>query len=384
MKKKKFLGVICAIFSLLLVGCEYVAYVAVDVLETDPVAVENNSRIMLRSAQGYNSSVGTVYVQQGVGTGLKVQSKTSLSVKSAKWVIGMSEMNGVEIFYKFETLGEITLSVVVTFADNTTETRSFIVVSVLDISKADPIQYFATDNGNNTWTVLILVSAERLKMATDTAMFYNGLVSNWVLRAIPSAGRNYNITTDGKPQVVTGVGKYIGTKIVLGVAGLYNIAFIHSVDNWADLSGSSYIRKENQGLAWFYFERGTISPRGDGYIGGSLPGSTSVVGDSYFRHEEKDTSFTLYFKLDEVFTANAFVVKERAGGTYSAPILMTAVSGFPEWGKIDVPASELIGIVAGFRYGPNKATPTIFSKNMEYSICWDEYFKNLRLLVLKI
>lgn len=382
MKKKFFLGVICAIFSLLLAGCDYVD---VDVPETNPVAVENNSKIMLRSAQGYNSSVGTVYVQQGIGTGLKVQSKTSLSVKSAKWVIGMSSYDGVEIFYKFETLGEITLSVVVTFADNTTETRNFIVVSVLDISKADPIQYFATDNGNSTWTVLILISAERMKMATDTAMFYNGLVSNWVLQAIPSAGRNYIITTDGKPQVVTGVGKYIGTKIILGVSGLYNIAFVHSVDNWADLSGSSYIRKESQGLAWFYFERGVISPRGDNYIGSSLPGSTNAVGDSYFRHEEKDTStFTLYFKLDEAFTANAFVVKEKAGGTYSAPILMTAVSGFPEWGKIDVPASELIGIVAGFRYGPNKATLTTFSKNMEYSICYDEYFKNLRLLVLKI
>ncbi len=383
MKTKIFLSIISIFCIVAFSSCEYVEFNPPTQTTTD-----ENSGIRMKSVSGFSSDLGIVYVQKDISTGLKVEAKAIANpIDSATWTIGSIKYTGVEILHKFTSLGEVSLSVFVKFKDKTTETRNFKVQSVTDLSTTDPVRCFTTNNGNGTWQVLILLSKERLKYATDTNFYYNGLISNWEKKIIPYANKSYVIGTDNKPVIVKDQGKFIGVDIKLSVSGLYNLALIYDQTIWSDLSGSSYIRKENPGLAWFYFDAttGTITPKGELASASSLPGS---VGDTYFRAEQVGDTITgkgvLYFKLDQNYTSNAFVVRELSGGTYSAPIALTAVSSFPEWGKIEVPIKELLGKVSGFRYGPNIGSPTMYSKNMEYSFSYDVYFKSIRYLMLKI
>lgn len=383
MKTKILFSIISIICIIIFSACDYVEFNPPTQTTTD-----ENSGIRMKSVSGFNSDLGIVYVQKDVSTGLKVEAKVSTNpIDSATWTIGSIKYTGVEILHKFTSLGEVSLSVFVKFKDKTTETRNFKIQSIPDISTADPVHSFTTNNGNGTWQVLILISKERLKYAVDSNFYYNGLISNWEKKIIPYANKSYVIGMDNKPVIVKDQGKFIGVDIKLSVSGLYNLALIYDQTIWSDLSGSSYIRNENPGLAWFYFDTttGTITPKGELALASSLPGS---VGDTYFRAEQVGDTITgkgvLYFKLDQDYTSNAFVIRELSGGTYSTPIALSAVSSYPEWGKIEIPIKELLGKVAGFRYGLNISAPTVFSKNMEYSFSYDAYFKNIRYIMIRI
>jgi len=131
----------------------------------------------------------------------------------------------------------------------------------------EPIKAFATiasSNGSDsTYTVLILFAKERLKGVTDTVTYFNGNVSNWEKKIIPARDKNYVIDVYGKPQKVIKDGLYVGAEFILKDTGVYNIALINSGNNWTDLTGSAFIRKDNPGLAWFNFDRGKITPSGN-------------------------------------------------------------------------------------------------------------------------
>ena len=280
MKNLKFL---CILASLLLTGCEYVEFEA---MEQTPETIEQNSSVMLKSAAGYNSLAGTIYVQQGIVTGLKIESKvTAKVISSVAWKIEGANYEGTQVSHKFTSLGGVVVTVNVKFTDNTTEDRTFTIQSIVDISTADPVKYFVTSNTDGTWTVLFLFSKERIKAVTDTAFYYNGLVNNWgEKKRIPIADKNYVIDSNGKPQRTTDVGKYIGANVILKDRGLYNIALIISGTNWTDLSGSAFIKQENSGLAWFFFDAGVVTSSGDNPTGETLPGAT---GDNHEKRQSR-------------------------------------------------------------------------------------------------
>lgn len=383
MKKLKFLWLAAGLLFLT-TACDRVDYEA---MKSTPENVEQFSRIIMKSAAGYSSLTGKIYVQQGIVTGLKIESKTAAAtISSVSWKIEGANYEGAQVAHKFTSLGAVSVDVTVKFTDGTKEDRTFAVQSIVDISTVDPVKYFVTANTDGTWNVLFLFSKERTKSIVDTAFFFNGLVNNWGKnKRIPKVDKNYVIGTDGKPQRTTDVGKYIGVSLTLKDRGLYNIALVDSAGNWINLSGSSFIKAENPGLAWFFFDAGVITPSGDNPTGESLPGA---AGDNYFRFEQIGDTIggktVLYFKLDSAFTADAFVVQKLAGGTYSEPKALYAVDNFPNWGKIEIATVDLIGKISGFRYGPNKKTPTAFSKNMKKSFSYDTYFEEIRFSLLNI
>lgn len=381
MKKVKFFLVV-VFAAVMAVSCEFEEFEP-PVPTEDQIASQSN--LVLKSASGFNSEVGTIYVQQGVGTGMKVESKTASAVTAAKWTIESTTYEAVQIAHKFTGLGSVTVKVVATFADNSTETRTFTVQSVPDIGKAEPIRYFVTAKTDGSWDVLFLFSKERLRYATDNVFYFTGSVTGWQKTAVPDADKNYVIGTDGKPAVTTDVGKYVGVKLNLKTREEYSIALVHSGNVWADYSGSSFVKAAEPGLAIFWFDAGTITPRGDSYTAENLPGAS---GDGYFRFDQLGDAttgkVTLFFRLDGNFTTAAFVVRELEGGTYGAPIQMYSVQGFPEWGQIELPITEMLGKVCGFRYGPNSASPAVYSAGMSRSFFYDSYFKNIRISLLKV
>jgi hypothetical protein len=383
MKKVKLLFVCFVVVAF--AACNYVEF---EEPTTPEAVVESESQMVLKSATGFSSIIGTVYVQQGVANGLKVENKAGLQVTSAKWKIESITYDGGQIFHKFNALGEISITIDVTYADATKETRTFKVQSVIDMSTADPVRVFTTANTDGTWNVLFLFSKERVKYATSTEFSYNGTVTNWVQKAVPTADKNYIVGIDGKPLATTDVGKYVGVKIVLKDKGVYNVALIHSGKDWTDLSGSKFIRTDNPGLCWFSFDGGVVVANGTILTGSVLPG---FAGDGYFRFSLPETPkggvelpCQLYFKLDGNYTANAFAVRELEGGGYSTPITMNAVPTYADWGTIEIPVADLIGSINGFRYGPDKTKPTEFSANLKNSSFYSSYFNKIQFSLIKV
>lgn len=381
MKKLRFFFIVVFV-AIMAASCEFEEF---EPPITDEEQVASESKLVLKSASGFNSEVGAIYVQQGIGTGMKVESKTTSAVTEAEWTIESTTYKAVQVTHKFTTLGAVSVKVVAKFADNSTETRTFTVQSVADISKSDPIRYFVTAKTDGSWDVLFLFAKERLRYATDNVLYFTGSVTGWQKTVILDAEKNYVIGTDGKPATTTDVGKYVGVKLNLKIKEEYSIALVHSGNIWADYSGSSFVKTAEPGLAIFWFDAGTITPRGDSYIADNLPGAS---GDGYFRFNQTGDAttgkVTLYFRLDGNFTTAAFVVRELDGGTYGSPITMYSVPNFPEWGQIELPVTEMLGKVSGFRYGPNSAAPTTYSGNMSKSFFYDSYFKNVRISILKV
>lgn len=369
---------------LFLVACERVDFVEFQGTE---ITQTKSSRVMVKSFAGYNSKSGTIYVQQGIVTGIKIESTDpAVDIVSAAWKVEGVNYEGTQVAHKFKSLGETIVSIAVKFSDGTKEDNQFIFNSVIDLSTTDPVKYFVTDNEDGSWTVLFLFSKERLKTVSDTIFYYDGLVTDWEKKIIPSEDKSYVINTNGQAERTSDIGKYIGVSLVLKERGLYNIALIYSETNWTDLSGSSFIKEENPGLAWFFFDNGIITPSGDNPTGEILPGA---AGDNYFRFEQIGDNIggktVLYFKLDGSFTADAFVVQELDGGIYSEPkSLMPVSEEFPNWGKIEMPTVDLVGKVSGFRYGPDLKNPEKFSENMKKSFFFDEFFQKLRFSLLNI
>lgn len=362
-------------------SCEFVEF---DPPVTPDEVIEAESNLVLKSASGFSSTTGDIFVQQGVGTGLKVESKTSIGITEATWKIEGTTYQGVQVAHRFNALGTVPVEVVAKFANGSTETRTFNVKSVADISASDPIRTFVTAKTDGTWDVLILFSKERIRHATDNVLNYTGSVTDWRPVTILDAEKNYVIGTDGKPIKTTDVGKYVGVTVNLKNRGEYSIALAHSGNIWANWSGSAFVKAADPGLAIFWFDGGNITARGDSYVVENLPG---VTGDGYFRFNQTGDDITgkviLYFQLDQDFTTSAFVVRELEGGTYGSPITMWPVDNFPRWGQIELPITEMLGKVSGFRYGPNNNSPGTYSANMAKSFFYDGYYKNIRIHIVK-
>lgn len=370
------------VLSLAFVACDKIEFELPTEIEIDEeVQVEDNSPITLTTSTGFKSAIGQVYVQKDLSTGLKVTSNTSYSVTSATWTIEGFTYEGAQIWHKFTDLGEITISVTAVLSNGTTESKTFTIVSVMDISEGDPVKVFVTPSGDN-WNVLFLLRKERVRHATDTNFYYNGSITNWEQVAISPADKRYIINSSGLPQRVNDVGKYIGVNLTMSSTdnGEYNMALIHSGDNWADFSGSAFIRQDNPGLLHFLFENGVITAQGEAHYS-SMPGAT---GDNYFRFEQSESNLIMYFKLDNNYTSSAFVVRQLDGGAYSSPIEMWSVSGHSQWGQIQIPIEDVQGKVLGLRYGPNSSQSSSYAKGMRSSFFYDNFFKQLRLSVINL
>jgi len=382
MKKLKAVFLTAIALATLLLGCEKVEFILNAnpeeyLLEDDPT-----SNVIIRTNTGHSSAVGVIYVQKGLLTGLTVRNRRAAGspVTEATWSIEGKTYTSIQAWHKFTNLGQVNVSVLLKFQNGSSETRRFRVISVVNISQGDPVKSFVTNNNNATWNVLLLFSKERLKHATDTNFFFTGNVNSWQQTIISPAHKRYVINATGQPELTNGAGQYVGVNLTMTSSlGVHNIALIHSAGLWADFSGSVFIKDANPGLAWFSFHNGVLTPQGDNYAK-NLPGE---IGDAYFRFTQVGNNITgriiLFFKLESNFTSSAFVVRQLGSGAYTNPIRMQPVSGFSEWGQIELPATEMHNRVVAFRYGPNISQPEIYSGIMIRSFFYDPFYKDLRV-----
>lgn len=279
--------------------------------------------LVLKSASGFSSETGEIYVQRSISVGLEVttsSTNTDVRVVSATWKIDESTYSGTQIFHKFNSSGKVTLSVEALLSSGVTVKKDFIVNVVEDLSSFDPVIIKSLSQSGGKTEMLILISRERLRYATDTAFYYIGNMTDWKnIRVYP---KSYIVNDKGEAVLVSDVGKYLGFKLILA-DGDYEMAFVHSNNIWADLSGSVYIKKDNPGKLKFAVKGRDIIAMGDNGLS-YLPGT---VGDSYFRFTQNTAKVDLYFKLDANCNANAFYTYQLANGQFSQTIFSSFSGG---------------------------------------------------------
>ncbi len=347
---------------------------------TDPYdeGFESESDLVLKSGS-FTSDAGDVYIQRNLKTWLSLASQSGKEIKTAVWKVEGATYNGAELVYETSTLGNIPFEVEAHFTDGTSTKKTFRVISVIDLNETDPVRVFVTSSDGKKGQVTILFSKERVSEAKKSEFFYNGSVSNWILKKIVDTDYNYGIV-NGKPERIGDGGQYIAVKLELEV-GEHSIALVYGDNIWASLVGSKFVRKsENPGLAHFHFDGTKVVALGDGqYL---HPGK---VGDMYFRFSNNGNgTATFFFKFNEEVTTNSFITKRNADGTYSTPIAVVKVNGFPEWGSYNVSLSTISGSIVYFRYGANKNSPTSYSANMRLSSFYNEVYNALRLSAAEI
>lgn len=348
---------------------------------TDPYyedGFESESDLVLKSGS-FASDAGDVYIQANLKTWLSLASQSGKEIKTAVWKVEGATYSGAEIVYETSNLGDIPFEVEAYFTDGSSVKKTFRVISVIDLDETDPVRIFLTQSDGNKGEVTILFSKERVSEAKKNEFFYNGSVSNWILKKIVDTDYNYSII-DGRPERVGDGGQYIAVKLPIEI-GEHSIALVYGDNIWASLVGSKYVRKsENPGLAHFYFDGNKIVALGDGqYL---HPGR---VGDMYFRFSNNGNgTATFFFKFDQEVTSNSFIAKRNSDGSYSTPIAVVKVNGFPEWGSYNVALSNVSGSIIYFRYGLNKNSPASYSPNMKLSSFYNEVYTALRLSAAEI
>ncbi len=399
--KKVVVLMMMAAFMAAFMACE-----RIDFDENGQAATSGESQLILKA--GIISGSET-YVQKDVNTGIVLTSKNvNNPVTEASWTIENQDYVGLNITHKFLVLGTVQIVVTAKFQDKTTETRNFSVKVIQDISPYDPILFFVGQaakiaNGKwvtyNRWPVTILVSKERL--ANKTMYGYSGSFNDdapsvWFSGIkIPNTEANY-IVENGLPKQVTGdVGKYVAIKLDLlerdyaMAVGEFEKADGSGVFMWADWSGSKTVTaSKNVGMIEFRMNsNGTITPLGDGYLATTepLPATNGDDGAGIFRYELTAGKLVAYFKLSDEFSKLTpfMTIKNQETGAWSEPIALTAVAGFPKYGKIEMNKTSALNVLTSVRFGNTLSTKVVDYVQMAKSSHYSETLKEIRFTVVE-
>ena len=206
---------------------------------------------------------------------------------------------------------------------------------------------------------------------------YTGSVTSptWTVTPIAVVDTNYNYINGALVPAPAGdVGKYVAARIILYPAA-YRIVF-----GRIDKTGSLIFAKP-----WGWFPDGNFNVSQNGDLTGvavvNLPGVSGDEGiGAVVRKDILASSVVVYTKHASVFT-KGFAQLQNADGTWQAPLAETAVSGFPNWGKVEILYSAFpISQVLTFRFGSNIDSPGILDA-MYTSGYWDNM---LQVLTMKI
>ena len=341
--------------------------------EPGPSDGSENWDLVLKSANGYSSDVGQVYIQKGLATWFSLSSRSGRIIENCVWTIDKQVFYGRDITYKHNETGPVLFEIIVYFDDGQSLEIKFYVLSVIDLSEADPVQSFV--DGSD---LLFLISKERIADAVGDDFFYIGSISNWIKRPIAKADHNY-IISDGRPVRVSDNGKYIGIRFEAKI-GEYSVALVHSDNIWANLSGSSFVRvKENVDQIIFHYDGSKITALGEGIM--LYPGNS---GDDYFRYSRlSDTKAELYFRLKNGWTNQSFVTFRDTNGLYSTKSSLNRVNDHEEWGVVYIDYNQLSSDILHIRYGPNNSND-VYDINMSKSSFYSETFDAIRIYVSAI
>lgn len=205
----------------------------------------------------------------------------------------------------------------------------------------------------------------------------NTMSPTWSIMPLAVTDTNYNFVSGALIAAPMGdIGKYVAIRVTLA-PGEYEIHVGHIVSS-ANLIWGNF---------WSWFDNGkfTVNSNGDltSLNSEGLPGASGDEGvNAVIRKDILFNSVIVYTKHTAAFT-KGFIQLQKADGTWLAPQAETAVSGSPNWGKVEIlfPSFPIPQYLV-FRFGSNIDTPYIFSTNMPASGYWDNIFQVLKIKII--
>lgn len=231
-----------------------------------------------------------------------------------------------------------------------------------------------TSAAGGTWSYVIAAHKKGMAGVKGDYGFTGTIVTPaWTITKVAAADTNYNLVNNVLVAAGSGnIGKYIAIKYTTYPSD-YELHVGHIKDGvlifgsfWGWFNDGKYTQNLDGTLA----ARSVANLLGTSGDDGSNPIIRQVIGDS---------TVVIYTKYIAAFT-KGFIQMQNADGTWKEPVAQTAVTNYPNWGKLEIkyrnfPIKDLLV----FRFGPDVTNPSVFSANMSSSTYWDTTFQYLQI-----
>jgi hypothetical protein len=378
MKNRNFLPLFAVMVVIVMTSCEKVA----------PVVEEDSTKISiaLKTGEVVND---TIYVEPNGVVYLEAVSNGP-NIVSWSWVFADDgTANGASVTHQYSIQPPAVTSVQLVGTDAAgnvyKKTKPVKAVWTLDLQGGVIIvsNNFVSDN---LFSIVMGFHKAGMKYGGDK-YFYTGNVTTpvWETKIIADNDTNWLISGGVLIAPESGdIGKYVVVRLNLA-PGKYEMGVGMLVNNqpiWGNFWGAFVI---NNTLIKFELKNnGTIIPGGTGGTPESLPGKT---GDKFVRAEISGTNLLIYTNHGiNISGLNPFLKTQTPVGTWRAPILEMAVSGYNTWGVASVPLDQFspFSNMVIFRYGPNLSQPTVYNEEQKNSMFWDPYFRVLKIVCVQV
>ncbi|MCF7860213.1 hypothetical protein K9M09_01165 [Patescibacteria group bacterium] len=241
-------------------------------------------------------------------------------------------------------------------------------------------------SGTNFFDVRIALSKNGLPLGPGV-IAYTGSVTNppWSTVYFLAADTNYRLEANNLiPATGSQVGNWLGLPLQL-LPGNYELGVGRmNAGNliWGDFMGSSFVGAGNSTLIKF-----TLTVNGEIISGANtllMPGNIGDIGDNPVVRfsENTDGSWILYVNnsVDFYSMPHPFVKFLSENGIWNTPINQSAVTDFPNWGKIvlSTPIPEMLQ----YQFGSNNQAPDYVNSNMSYSEHWNAQTGTLETMLV--
>lgn len=339
----------------------------------------------------------TIWAERNLPVNFKAEA-TGITITSWSWVFnGAAVISGEQVVYSFASIiNPQSLHLVGFYGNNQQITKDFVIIVVEDISTLDPVKLISCqDLGGGLYSVTFGISKSRTRSISGASTFFftgNMTSPPWTAQLIPVGDTSYNIANGPAPNyapilVIPPVGDNgycYAIKNLNSIAGSYDLGTGKIKNNqqlWLDFTGSIWADLANPTLIKYtILPGGTVVPNITPPA--ELPGAIGDEGENAVLRFELGTDGATIFLHNSVdFNGQQFLKFYNESNIANAPVLQTAVTGFPKWGKYYLPYSSSViqpgGIIA-LKFGNQASSPNVYNANAHLSMYYDELYWYLR------
>jgi len=371
-------------FVITFIGCQEKVLVE----PNDSAAPVNDGKISIEVSNLYKTTSGadTVLTEKYLRTRYQAIAKNGITISTWQWTFAengqKSSSPSIEFWHSLDPGAVTQVTLVGVDSDGIAHVTT---VHVKIVYSLDGLPGFAfvssTPIGNNLFNVVFVAHKKGLQGLSGNSYGYSGNVTSpaWTVKTIAPADTNSNLVNGAVvPAAVGDIGKFVVIRVALS-PGDYQLP-IGKVASNGNLIWGSF---------WGNFKDNKFTLNSSGGITGismaTVPGTFGDEGvNPIIRMDIDSTNIVLYTKYQDSFTAG-FIQLQAANGVWQTALPETAVSGYANWGKIqikfaDFPMSDLLI----FRFGPDISAASTFSVNMALSQYWDSAFQCLKLKTVPV
>lgn len=370
------------VFAALLGSCQKEEYVE----QADPIVTEDGDIGFVSSTMSSKSGFinDTILVERGTKVEFQAMASGGLNIISWQWTFNDDGSHSADIapsHYFNLTAGAVSsITLLGVDASGISHTRTKPVKGVWTLDGQDGFLWISSTlvSGNLYNVVCIAHKRAMIDYTTGNYAFAGDMTSPaWTTQTVSVSDTNWNYV--GGTLVAAGpgaVGKYVAIRFT-ATPGDHQLAIGKTNNtgglNWSVFWGPYSITGSKVGM--IMATDGSVIP----YTPITLPGDRGDEGrNAVVRTRLTDTSVIVYVNNNVALAGLTapFVRFEDSTGVYQDVLTQTAVTGFPNWGQVEVKYNDFLmtGVLI-FQFGSN----AVVASNMSASSYFQTTYNNLKM-----